>query len=128
MGPSSNPRMQILDMIAEGKLTAEEGVRLLEALGEGQQPEPTYKAAPAAGIFSGGMVVIRVTKRSTGEVTVNLRVPVSLISTARKLGAKISSDMEDVDLNAVLADLLAGGPGESFRIESEDEIIEILVE
>lgn len=126
MGPSSKSRMQILDMIADGKISAEEGVRLLEALAEGEKP--SIKAAPSLKLFSSESLVIRVINRTTDEVTVNLRVPVSLISTARKQGAKIVSDIDGLDLETILKDLLSGEAGGLVRIERENEIIEVVIE
>ncbi len=126
MDSSSLGRMQVLDMIAEGKITAEEGVRLLEAL-QGVSAKP-IKASPSPKIFSGEMVVIRVIERVTGAVTVNLRLPYSLIPTARRLGARINTNNKQINLEEVL-DTIQANPGESiYRIDGENEIIEIMIE
>ena len=126
MDSSSLGRMQVLDMIAEGKITAGEGARLLEAL-QGIPAKPV-KASPSPKIFSGEMVVIRVIDRDTGAVTVNLRLPYSLISTARRLGAKINTNNKQINLEEVL-DTIQANPGESsYRIDGENEIIEIMIE
>ncbi len=126
MDSSSLGRMQVLDMIAEGKITAEEGARLLEAL-QGVSEKPV-KASPSPRIFSGQMVVIRVIDRVTGAITVNLRLPYSLISTARRLGAKVNTNDQRIDLEEVL-DTIQANPGEStYRIDGENEIIEIMIE
>lgn len=126
MDSSSLGRIQVLDMIAEGKITAEEGVRLLEAL-QGVSAKPV-KASPSPKIFSGEMVVIRVIDRVTGAVTVNLRLPYSLISTARRLGARINTNNKQINLEEVL-DTIQANPGESaYRIDGDDEIIEIMIE
>jgi hypothetical protein len=126
MDSSSLGRMQVLDMIAEGKITAEEGARLLEAL-QGVSAKPV-KASPSPRIFSGEMVVIRVIDRDTGAVTVNLRLPYSLISTARRLGAKVNTNDQHIDLEEIL-DTIQANPGEStYRIDGENEIIEIMIE
>ena len=126
MDSSSLGRMQVLDMIAEGKITAAEGARLLEAL-QSVSAKP-IKASPSPKIFSGAMVVIRVIDRDTGAITVNLRLPYSLISTARRLGAKVKANKQRIDLEEILNTIQAN-PGEStYRIDGENEIIEIMIE
>lgn len=126
MSPFSKSRMQILDMIAEGKISAEEGARMLEALP--QVTEEAVKAAPSPGIFSSKMAVIRVFDRASGELSVNLRLPLSLVSTARRLGAKVISDGRQIDLEGILTALQAEDGEGSYRLELEDEIIEIVIE
>ena len=126
MDSSSLGRMQVLDMIAEGKITADEGARLLEAL-QGMSEKPV-KASPSPRIFTGEMVVIRVINRTTGAVKVNFRMPYNLISTARRLGAKINANNNQINLEEIL-DTIQANPGESlYRIDGENEIIEIMIE
>lgn len=126
MESSSLARMQVLDMIAEGKISADEGARLLEAL-QGTSEKP-IKASPSPKIFSGDIVVIRITDRATGSITVNLRLPLSLVSTARRLGAKVNTKNRQINLEEIL-DTIQANPGESsYLIEGEDEIIEIMIE
>ncbi len=123
---SSSQRLRILDMIADGKLSAEEGARLLETL---KQPEESVlKHKPIAETVSTGMVLVRVIEKVTENVLVNLRLPISLISTARKLGAKITSHDEKFDLSEFLTDLRSGHSGDIFRVDGEKEIVEIVIE
>lgn len=126
MNSYSTGRKQVLDMIAEGKITAEEGARLLEAL-QGLSEKPV-KAAPSPKIFSGEMLVIRVTNRATGEITVNLRLPLCLVATARRLGVKVNTNDRKIDLEEILNTIQAN-PGESsFRIDGDNEIVEFMIE
>lgn len=126
MGSSSLGRMQVLDMVAEGKITADEGARLLEAM-QGISENPV-KASPSPKIFSGEIVVIRVIDRDTGAITVNLRLPMSLMSTARRLGAKVNMNNRQIDLEEIL-NTIRTNPGESsFRIDGENEIVEVMIE
>jgi hypothetical protein len=74
------------------------------------------------------MVVFRIINQQTGETLVNLRLPISLVSTAQKLGAKIASNIEGFNLQEILDDLRSGEAGQVFRIEKNHEIIEIIVE
>jgi hypothetical protein len=119
----SKSRMQILDRIAEGSLSAEEGARMLESLGK-----KITRSVKASRISPSSMVVVRVINRASDEVMVDLRLPVSLVSTARKLGARLASNLEGINVEKILTDLQSGQAGDRFRIECEKEIIEIVVE
>jgi hypothetical protein len=121
---SSDARMRILNKIAEGHLSAEKGARLLENLAG----TPASTAPPRTPPPAREMVVFRIINQQTGETLVNLRLPISLVSTAQKLGAKIASNIEGFNLQEILDDLRSGEAGQVFRIEKNHEIIEIIVE
>ena len=122
----SSQRLRILDMVADGKLSAEEGARLLETL---KQPEESVlKHKPITKTLSTGMVLIRVIEKVTENVLVSLRLPISLISTAQKLGAKITSHDEEYDLSEFMTDLRSGHSGDIFRVDGEKEIVEIVID
>ena len=96
--PSSEERMMILRMVEEGKITPEEGARLLAALGEGQT-EPSGAASgftagqtgsdamgsqgfageTEAGSLNGRMLRVHVTNAATGKHKVDVNVPLSLV-------------------------------------------------
>ena len=55
-------------------------------------------------------------------------MPYNLISTARRLGAKINANNNQINLEEIL-DTIQANPGESlYRIDGENEIIEIMIE
>jgi hypothetical protein len=126
MTDSAQARMRILNMVSAGKISAEEGVRLLESLSQPEQPEVKPPTAPNR--FERSTLVFRVIESATGDVLVNLKLPLSLVSTAQKLGARIAHDIEGIDLNKILEDLRSGKIEKAFRIQKQDEIIEIDVE
>ncbi len=123
MATSAESRMRILDMIAAGKITAEEGAQLLKTLSlkKPPLPKPTKSVMPQ----SKGTVVFRVINAQTDEILVNLHLPVSLVSSAQKLGAKIASNLEGFNLTQILRDLESGKKGTVFRLEKDQEVIEI---
>lgn len=126
MSTSSSPRMRILDMIADGKLSAEEGLRLLDALSRTEDPVQKMKLIHKS--FSTGMVFIRIIEKTTNKLLVSIRIPFSLIATARKLGAKITSHDGEFNLDEFRDSLDSSQPGDVFRVEKEKEVIELIVE
>jgi len=88
----------ILDLLAQGKITVDEAHRLIEAVNRlGAQPLRELPAAPETPKSpspDGGVQFLRVkvNKAANGfrpEKEVNIRVPVSLMSTGMKLGSII---------------------------------------
>ncbi len=114
---SREERLQILKMVQEDKVTAEEGARLLEAL---DTPQPTAK-------ISGQPVRwlrIRVTDRHTGRRKVNINLPASLLSWAIRFipeGTSVGQE-EIMDL------IRQGGVGKIVDVDEDDERVEISLE
>jgi hypothetical protein len=88
----------ILDLLAQGKITVDEAHRLIEAVNRlGAQPHPAPAATPETPKTAnpdGGVQFLRVkvNKASNGfrpEKEVNIRVPVSLMSTGLRLSSVI---------------------------------------
>lgn len=73
----SDEKLRILRMIEEGKLTAREGLELLESLEDEAGGEPDPPARPVSG--KKRKLCIRVTDLRNGKVKVNLSVPAGLI-------------------------------------------------
>ncbi len=81
--PSQEERMVILRMIEEGKITPEEGARLLAAIGERGESNVTPPPPPAARVFdtapNGRYLHVRVTNMQTGKQKVTVNVPLSIV-------------------------------------------------
>ena len=98
----NDDRKRILAMLAEGKVTADEAERLLDALGRGP--------APGAGAASGSnrapkyfrVEVDAVDAGDTGPTKVNVRVPMQLLRAGVRLGALIPPRARD-EVNAAMA-------------------------
>ena len=72
---SSAERMTILRMVEQGKISAEDGARLLAALGDTQEKA----SAPRANVFdTSRLLQVRVTDLATNRQKVNVNVPVGL--------------------------------------------------
>ncbi|MFC5187254.1 SHOCT-like domain-containing protein [Actinomadura harenae] len=81
---------QILQMLGEGKITADEAERLIDALGR-RRPEPEPGAAPSGGPRPKYLrVVVKSTEDPVGPPTlVNIRVPLQLLRAGVRLASLI---------------------------------------
>ena len=117
-------RMQILNMIQNGQISAEEGAKLLSALGiSAKESTVTEGAQPR-------WFRLRVTDLKTGRRKVNLSIPMSLVNVGIKMGARFVPEGQGVDHEALANALRSGAQGKVVDIEDEesDERVEIFVE
>lgn len=119
---TTEERVQILKMIENGKITAEEGQKLLEALGR-RRAEPGAWAAEAP-----QWLRIRVTDRRGERDTLNVTIPMRLVDIGLKMGARFAPDL-DLDWDELRATLRSGTQGRIVEVvDEEDRHIEIFVE
>jgi hypothetical protein len=118
-------RIKILKMIEEGKISPAEGVRLLE------QGEPEAKT-PAAEVSPAGPRWLRVmvTDTLTGKARVNVRLPVNLVNAGVKLGARLSTEMDEINMEQISESIRNGYTGVVFDVVNtdEDEHVQIILE
>ncbi len=100
----SEDRRQILGLLAEGKITADEADRLIGALGRPASayadPPPATAAAPARAKYL--RVVVDATDPGEGPTKVNIRVPMQLLRAGVRLSALIPPQARD-QVNAALS-------------------------
>ena len=122
---TSEERIQILKMIETGKVSAEDGARLLEALEKASNKDAEKGKASAARWFR-----VRVTDLNTGKTKVNMNIPMGLVNVGRRLGAKFAPDMPDGALDEVVNAAKEGALGKIIDIEDAEggERVEIYVE
>jgi hypothetical protein len=120
-------RMQILKMIEEGKISAEEGAKLLAALSAGSKGDASKREAsgPSAKQFR-----VRVTDLATGRNKVNINIPMSLVNVGIKMGARFAPDVEGIDFDEVVTAIKSGSQGKIVDVvdEEDGERVEIYVE
>ena len=124
---SSEERMKILKMIEEGKLSAEEGTKLLATLTEkrGQTP-PRAPGMPGAPRW----LRIRVTDVRTGRSKASVQIPLALVDAGMKIGAHFAPEVEGVDMANVIEAMRSGMTGKIIDVTDEEggEHVEIYVE
>ncbi len=118
-------RMQILKMIEQGVITAQEGARLLEAIGEGGAGmQEACEDKPR-------WFRVRVTDTRTGKQKVHVNLPLGLVQVGIRMGARFAPQIEDTDLTEILRQIEEEGlQGKIIDVEDEQdsERVEIFVE
>jgi hypothetical protein len=84
---TTEERMKILNLIREGKITAEEGAKLLSALGDSQKPKrtPATRAAGEPRWFR-----VKVTDLVSGNTKVSVNIPFGLMEWGMQIGAQFA--------------------------------------
>ena len=128
---SVEERMKILKMIEEGKISAEEGAKLLGALrdtrrGPGVPTPPRPPGAPGAARW----LRIRVTDTVTGRSKASVQIPLALVDAGIKIGAHFAPEVEGVDMSNVMEAVRSGMLGKIIDVTDEEdgEHVEIFVE
>lgn len=123
---TAEERVKILNMIAEGKITAEEGAQLLKALRSASGKAQTSTASAAEPRY----LRVRVTSIDTGQVKANINIPMSLINVGLRMGARFAPDLEGLEFDEVMEAIRQGQRGKIIDVEDEEdgERVEIFVE
>jgi hypothetical protein len=122
--------MKILKMIEEGKLSAEEGTKLLAALSEKRLPTPPRPPGMPGGPSGPRWLRIRVTDVRTGRSKASVQIPLALVDAGMKIGAHFAPEVEGVDMSNVMEALRSGVTGKIIDVTDEEdgEHVEIYVE
>lgn len=124
---TTEERMKILKMIEDGKLSAEDGAKLLAALSEGRHG-PAQSSARSTG--AGRWLRVRVTDIASGRSKASVQIPVGLIDAGMKIGAHFAPEVEGVDMSNVMEAIRSGMMGKIIDVTDEEdgEHVEIFVE
>ena len=124
---TSEERMKILKMISDGKITAEEGSKLISTLS--QRSEKEIKFAKRS--LSNQMLRVRVTDMSTGKTKVNVNVPMKLVDAGLNIAAQFTPEMENAQMMEAVKEALAeniSGKIVDVVDEEDQEHVEIFIE
>ncbi len=126
--PNSEERMRILKMVEEGKISAEEGTKLLTAVQQAQRASAGEQGGRRGG--AGRWLRIKVTDTKTGRSKASVQIPIGLIDAGMKIGAHFAPEVEGVDMGNVMDAIRAGVIGKIIdATDDEDgERVEIFVE
>ena len=116
-------RLQVLKMIQSGQITAEEGIRLLEALEE-HPPE----VRPSGRVRGPSQLRVRVTDLQSGRQKIDMAMPWRLVNVGFNMGARFARD--EIQVEELVEAVQAGAEGKIVDVVDAEggERIEIFVE
>ena len=125
MMATNEERMKILRMIDEGKITAEEGAKLLSALSE-QRKTPQRRSLSEA---SGGAswLRVRVTDLVTGKAKATVNLPLGLVDAGLNIASQYAPGIE---FDELVEAINQGAEGKIIDVldEEDGEHVEIFIE
>jgi DNA repair photolyase len=121
---TTEERMKILKMIEEGKVSAEEGAKLLAALASANRPTGGLSASGAKWLR------VRVTEVNTGRSKATVQIPISLMEAGMKIGAHFAPEIDGVNMDQLMEALRSGMTGKIIDVTDDEdgEHVEIFVE
>jgi hypothetical protein len=122
---SSEERLKILQMIQEGKISARDGAKLLEALNKGAGRSAFVPRTP--GGDEARYIRVRVTNMNTGKTKVSVNLPLSLVDAGMNIAANFAPGVAQADLAEAIR---AGLTGKVIDVidEEDREHVEIFIE
>jgi len=122
---TNEERMKILRMIDEGKITAEEGAKLLATLSESRKP--ARKPALSYGTGGARWLKVRVTDMVTGKAKATVNLPLGLVDAGLNIASKYAPD---VAFNELMEAIKGGAEGKIIDVydEEDGEHVEIFIE
>ncbi len=127
MATRSDERLKVLQMLEEGKITAEEAATLLRALEGSKRPQSS--AADVGG--ERRFLRIQVTDLASGTGKVNVTVPIGLVQAGLRIAERFAPDeFSDLDFQEIIDLIAKGAEGKIVEVvDAEDsERVEIYIE
>jgi hypothetical protein len=127
MMATTEERMKILQMIREGKITAEEGAKLLSALSDVKKETKKTVIRTSEGTR---WFRVRVTDMATGKTKTSVNIPMGLMEWGLQIGAQFAPEVASIDTDELLAALQSGVEGKIVDVidEEDGEHVEIFIE
>lgn len=124
---TTEERIKILNMIREGKITAEEGAKLLSALSGAQKEARRPVSRPSGGPR---WFRVRVTDLVTGKTKTSVNIPLGLMEWGIQIGAQFAPEVANLDLEQLNEMLQSGLEGKIVDVldEEDGEHVEIFIE
>lgn len=127
MMATSEERMKILQMIQDGKITAEDGAKLLAALTESTKPKRSRTVSRSG---ESRYMRVKVTDMFSGKTKVSVNLPLGLVDTGLNIASNFMPDM-GTDAAADISDAINEGlTGKIVDVydEEDGEHIEIYID
>lgn len=116
-----NSKEQILEMVKDGTITVEEGLKLLNAM----EATPAKGFAPTPSKLSNAKRMVRILVNSEKGDNVRVNIPLALVKVGMDIGSKMKIDGKQVDLKGIDFDEIVsmideGATGELVSVDSEN--------
>src|SRR5512135_3753952 len=123
---TTEERMKILKMIEEGKVSAEEGAKLLAALAN----NANKSSAGSLSASGAKWLRVRVTDVNSGRSKATVQIPISLMEAGMKIGAHFAPEIDGVNMDQLVEALRTGMTGKIIDVTDDEdgEHVEIFVE
>lgn len=122
---TSEERLKILKMIDEGKISAEEGAKLLAALS--QSPKPARKPVMPGPGGKARWLRVRVTDVRTGKAKATVNLPLGLVDAGLNIASQYAPD---IAFDELIEAINEGAEGKIIDVvdEEDGEHIEIYID
>ena len=126
----SEERLKVLELIQEGSITAEEGAKLLEALGQDKTASGRLRRAEAGSSAAARNLRIRVSHIDSGEVMASIRLPWRMVRAMGRLASGFMPEVMGIDLEEIVEAAEDGREGRIVEAvdEGESKRVEIFIE
>ena len=127
MMATTEERMKVLQMIREGKITAEEGAKLLSTLTDTKKEtrRPIARSTEGTRWFR-----VRVTDMATGKTKTSVNIPLGLMEWGLQIGAQFAPEVAAINSEELMDALQSGVEGKIVDVidEEDGEHVEIFIE
>ncbi len=132
---TTEERLQVLKMVQEGKISAEEAAQLLEEMDGAQVGSSTpADASSAMDARTQGRkprwLRVRVTDTDSGRPRVNVRLPLSMVNLGLKMGTRFAPEIEGLQTEQLMAMIESGEIGQIVDVQDDKdgEHVEVFLE
>lgn len=126
-----NEKLQILKMIENGKISAEQGAELIKALDDTGSSDKSSGQTISLGKKSEARFIRIKVFVPEDNTSVNVNLPISLVDVGMKIAKKYAADKmpEDIDLEQIAEAIKSGAEGKIVEIQNEEGLkVEITIE
>jgi len=124
---TTEERMKVLQMIREGKITAEEGAKLLSTLTDKKKEtrQSVSRSTEGSRWFR-----VRVSDMATGKTKTSVNIPLGLMEWGLQIGAQFAPEVANINSEELFEALQSGVEGKIVDVidEEDGEHVEIFIE
>ena len=122
----TDERLKILQMVEDGKISADDATTLLRALEGSDRRSPT----PIVADTDNRYLRVQVTNLNTGAAKVNVTIPLRLVSVGLRMAERFAPEFEEFNIAELEEMIVSGAMGKLVEVvDSEDnERVEVYVE